>query len=353
MSISLTDLFSRCEACGASDIHLSAGQPPWFRVQGALTGRYPLGVLTAADTDELGLALVAGTMVDGTPDSARAALLASGAVDGAVTSEGGFRYRFNVFRENGATAVAFRRLDEKFLSLAELGLPPQLEKLTMYSDGLVIVSGPTGSGKSTTLASLIDIVNRTRDGHIITIEDPVEYVHESKRCLVQQRQIGRDATSFYSALVEALRQDPDTILVGEIREVETVRTALTAAETGHLVFTTLHSGSCVGAIERLVSVFPADEQPSVRRQLSLVLRGIFAQHLLPSSRAGARRVMCGELLFVTTGIANLIATGRSAQIASAIETGGAHGMQTMEQAVASLLERGLVDPRAASLLMRF
>ena len=348
-------LFAHCEAHTASDIHLCAGLAPRFRIHGVLSPVSDYGIADQALAEACGLALASGTVspTESDPVSfARRLLLANGSVDGAVTSPAGHRYRFNVYRENGSTAVAIRRLDDRFLSLEELGLPPQLADFCGHQDGLIVVTGPTGSGKSTTLATLIEQINLSRDGHIITIEDPVEYVHESHRCLVHQRQIGRDATGFNAALVESLRQDPDVILVGEIRELETIRTAITAAETGHLVFTTLHAGDCVGAVERLVSVFSSGEQDGIRRQLATVLRGVFAQHLLPHAKAGDRRVACGELLVVTSAIANLIATGKSQQIYSAIETGGAQGMQTLDQALARLLSTGKISEVTASAMTR-
>jgi twitching motility protein PilT len=351
----LNALFAHCEAHTASDIHLCVGLEPRFRVQGVLRPVAEYGTARTALIEALGLFLAAGTLPPTENDplnAARRLLLADGSVDGATTSPGGHRYRFNVYRENSSTAIALRRLDDRFLSLEELGIPPQLSDFCSLQDGLIVVTGPTGSGKSTTLATLIEQINLTRDGHIITIEDPVEYVHMSHRSLVHQRQIGRDATGFNAALVESLRQDPDVILVGEIRELETIRTAITAAETGHLVFTTLHAGDCVGAIERLVSVFPSGEQDGIRRQLSLVLRGIFAQHLLPPAKAGERRVACGELLIVTPAIANLIATGKSQQIYSSIETGGAQGMQTLDQGLARLLSAGRINEQTASAMTR-
>lgn len=354
MSDLLDRLFAHCESSLASDIHLSAGEPPRFRIQGVLAPDPAFPVLTADEAEALAIDLVLPTIssADRTREAALRRLFDTGSVDGSLASPAGHRYRFNVYRTNAVCAAALRRLDDRFLSLEELGLPARLEEFTKYPHGLVIVTGPTGSGKSTTLATLIDTINRTRDGHIITIEDPVEYVHSSARCLVHQRQIGRDATGFNAALVESLRQDPDVILVGEVRELETIRTAITAAETGHLVFTTLHAGDCVGAIERLVSVFPAGEQDSVRRQLALVLRGIFAQHLLPPAVPGARRVACGELLFSTPAVANLIATGRSNQIYTAMEIGGASGMQTLEQSIAELLRTHRITASAAAFLAR-
>ena len=247
--------------------------------------------------------------------------------------------------------MALRRLDSEFRSLPELGLPPQIADFCQERDGLVIVTGPTGSGKSTTLATLIDCINTTREGFVVTIEDPIEFEHVSRRSLINQRQVGRDARSFNDALVEAMRQDPDVILVGEIRDTETVRTALRAAETGHLVFTTLHAGDCAGAIERIVSVFPADEQNSVRHQLAMVLRGIVAQHL-PASADGTCRHVVAEVLVNTTGVSNLIATGRTAQIPSAIETGANVGMRSLEESLAELLRAGAIDERTAFLLTR-
>ena len=190
------------------------------------------------------------------------------------------RFRFNVFRRQGHFAVAFRRLEDRFRTLVELGMPESLYQLSGYPDGLVVVSGPTGSGKSTTLATLLDRINQTRQCHIVTIEDPIEYLHAPKQSLINQRQIGSDVGTFNDALVASLRQDPDVILVGEVRDLATIRTAIGPAETGHLVLTTVHASDCVGAIERLISVFPADEQPGMRKQLSLVLRTIVTQHLL-------------------------------------------------------------------------
>ena len=281
----------------------------------------------------------------------RKTLVRDGAIDGAVTAPDGQRYRFNIFRQQGRTSVALRHLSGEFKSLRELGLPPHIADFCQERDGLVIVTGPTGSGKSTTLATLIDCINTTREGFVVTIEDPIEFEHVSRRSLINQRQVGRDARSFNDALVEAMRQDPDVILVGEIRDTETVRTALRAAETGHLVFTTLHAGDCAGAIERIVSVFPADEQNSVRHQLAMVLRGIVAQHL-PASADGTCRHVVAEVLVNTTGVSNLIATGRTAQIPSAIETGANVGMRSLEESLAELLRAGAIDERTAFLLTR-
>lgn len=349
----LAEIFALCEGTKSSDVHLACGEIPRFRMQGQLTPHPAFGRLDDGQVDDIAMSLGLETLPVGCPDGTervRATLMREGSIDGAVTSPGGTRYRFNIYRESGATAVALRRLDGEFRSLEKLGLPPQLANFCECPDGLVVVTGPTGCGKSTTLATLIDMINRTRQGHVITLEDPVEFRHVSNRCLVSQRQIGRDAKSFGEALVEALRQDPDVILVGEMRDLVTVRTALSAAETGHLVFATLHSGDCAGAIERLVSVFPAEEQDGVRRQLALTLRGIFAQHLLPA--VGGGRVAACELMVNTVAVANMIATGRSAHVRAAIETGFSHGMVTLDRSLAGLLERGLIGEAAAMALSR-
>lgn len=351
----LLQLLARCEALGASDIHLAFGEHPRFRVQGVLSADAAFPRMDEPTLLALARELGATNLP---PDAANPAAAVDArfaerkSIDGAVSSAQGVRYRFNVFRENGHTAAAIRKLDSEFLPFEKLGIPARFGDFCDCRDGLVVVTGPTGSGKSTTLATMIDRINRSRDGHIITIEDPVEYVHASGRCLVNQRQIGRDATGFNEALVDSLRQDPDVILVGEIREIETIRTAITAAETGHLVFTTLHAGDCPGAIERLVSVFPADEQDGIRHQLAMVLRGVLAQHLLPPVVAGARRVAACELMVVTPAIANLIATGRSNQIYSAMETGGGVGMLSLDQTLCGLVADGRIAEGAALALSR-
>jgi twitching motility protein PilT len=266
--------------------------------------------------------------------------------------------------------VALRRLEDRFRSLAELGLPDELYRLCDLSDGLIVVAGPTGCGKSTTLATMLDRINQTRPCHMITIEDPIEYLHTTSKALVNQRQVGTDTSGFYEALVASLREDPDVILVGEIRDLNTIRTAIVAAETGHLVFTTVHASDCVGTIERLVSVFPADEQDGIRRQLSLVLRAIIAQHLLvadgstpnghtngwhgPAEAAPPRRsrVVASEILMANPAVANLIATARSNQIYSAMETGAAGGMQTLEHDLARLWVAGKISETTAVAMAR-
>jgi twitching motility protein PilT len=360
MGDELNALLAECVALNASDIHLVSGVPPHFRQHGELRPATGRAALSAEHTTLLARALKAAATtgkMDG--ESLDAALAQRGSMDGAMSSPEGVRFRFNIFRRQSEISIALRRLEDRFRTLAELGMPESLYNLCDLRDGLVVISGPTGAGKSTTLATLLDRINQTRSGHIITIEDPIEYLHAPVRCVVNQRQVGLDAPSFNGALVDAMRQDPDVILVGEIRDLDTIRTGIIAAETGHLVFTTLHAGDCVGAVERLVAVFPSDEQEGIRRQLSLVLRAIVAQHLLvavkPDERHVAESMPCvaaSEILMVTPAVANLIATGKSAQIYSAMETGTSLGMQTLEQDLARLWNAGRITEAAAMALAR-
>jgi len=351
----LVRLLAHCTAVGASDLHLGSGQPPRRRLHGVLEA-----VPGEAEMDEDALRAIALPILG----DEQSALRRNGAQDAAVTADDGTRFRANVFRRAGGTCIALRKLEDRFRPLADLGLPDSLYQLCDLHHGLVLVAGPTGSGKSTTLATLIDRINRTRSCHIITIEDPVEYVHQPRKALVNQRQVGADCPDFQAALVSALRQDPDVVLVGEIREQLTIRTAIAAAETGHLVFATVHAGDCVGAIERMIAVFSAEEQVSVRRQLALVLRAIVAQHLVPSDGAAGilppgpdglrrrRRVVVAEVLRVNPAIANLIAGAKPGQIPSAMELGGADGMQTGEQALARLVAADLLQEATAVTMAR-
>lgn len=347
----LQSLLRVCVEAKGSDLHLSVGEPPFIRRGGLL--------FRLADQPPLSHAEIQGLAGRLTRDIGSADLDRRGAVDGAVNGRAGGRFRFNVFRRQNQLSIAIRRLEDTIRTLDSLGLPTSLYDLADLADGLVIVAGPTGSGKTTTLATLIDHIAQNHAYHIITIEDPVEYLHRSQRSLVQQRQLGLDCPSFYEALIASLRQDPDVILVGEIRDLNTIRTAITAAETGHLVFTTVHAGDSVGAMERITSVFPAEEQSGVRRQLAMVLRTVISQQLMVADgsavaadiRKGenrvARRVMCSEIMHVNTAIANLISVGKTNQIYSTIETGGGTGMQTRDQDLARLLQAGLISARKA------
>lgn len=321
--------------------------PPYLRLHGVLEPQADFPSLTSSQIESITQLLTRS--VNTTP------LVKTGALDGAITSPSGSRFRYNIFQAQNRHSMAIRKLEDRFRSLPELGLNEDLYDLCQLPDGLVLVAGPTGSGKSTTIATLLDRINQTRQSHLVTIEDPIEYIYRPIKSLVNQRQVGTDASSFHEALVAALRQDPDVILVGEIRELPTIRTAITAAETGHLVFSTVHAGDCVGAIERLVSVFPAEEQVGIRRQLSLVLRKVITQHLLVADGHASKttenqrrpRIVTSEVLTVNSAVANLIATGKSSQIYSAMEAGSAYGMQTLEQDLARLWVSGKISEQTA------
>lgn len=290
-----------------------------------------------------------------------------GSFDGAF-SWNDFRFRFNAFQRQGQTCFAVRQLAEKIPNLDDLGVDARLYDVCNLKDGLILVAGPTGSGKSTTIASLIHQINQQRRCHIITVEDPVEFLHPSAKSLVNQRQIGPDVGSFYQALLDAMRQDPDVILVGELRDIDTIRTAITAAETGHLVFATVHAGDTKTSIERLVSAFPATEQDLAQRLIATVLRTIVVQHLLPrQSRPddpeleqvndektidGKARVLASERVHVSAAIANLITSGNLSQLTSIIQTSGEDGMWTLDESLARLLRRGLISEQTARSLAR-
>ena len=349
-------LLDRCLDLGASDLHLASEAHPYFRVQGVLKADESSPRISDSQMESWARELTGQTSGPVVRDN--------GSHDGALTSKRGVRFRLNIYKVGGHTHLALRRLDDHFRPLSELGLPEHLNQLCQQPYGLVVIAGPTGSGKTTTLATLLDHINQTRRCHLITIEDPVEYVHQSNFALVNQRQLGLDTPSFNDALVAAMRQDPDVILVGEIRDLTTIRTAITAAETGHLVFTTVHAGDCVGAIERMVSVFPAGEQDGIRRQLALVLRAVVAQHLVVADGAGGkkrghgdeepkgRRVLAAEILMANQAVANLIATGKSNQIYSAMESGTQQGMQTMEHSLATLYLRGDISEQTVNAIAR-
>lgn len=358
----LETLLDECVQRDASDVHFAPELPIYLRIQGLLEPQTDHPRIAAEQIRAIADHLASL--------SQRAPLQGPGSLDGAVSSSSGTRFRYNIYRRQGKLAIAMRRLEDRFRELAELGLPDSLYRLCDLSDGLVLVAGPTGSGKSTTLATLLNRINQTRRCHLVTIEDPIEYLHNSALALVNQRQVGADTEHFHEAVVAAMRQDPDVILVGEIRDLATIRAAVTAAETGHLVFTTVHASDCVGAIERLIAVFPAEEQAGVRRQVSMVLRAIITQHLLvadgpvatgeraarASVGAGAAarrsRVVTSEILVSTPAVANLIATEKSAQIYSAMESGTAQGMQTLEQDLARLMQAGLLSEASAMAMAR-
>jgi twitching motility protein PilT len=337
----LAHLLELCEQANASDLHLASARIPHVRINGELV---PLDGHPAIPPDQ-----VSG-IADAIMNSGQREKLAHyGAADGACSARSGARFRFNVFSAQGKRSIVLRRLEDRFRTLSELGLPEELSRLSNLPDGLVVFSGSAGSGKSTTLATLIDKINRERKCHIITIEDPVEYIHDPRMAQINQRELYTDVPDFNQALVASLRQDPDVILVGEIRDLKTIRTAITAAETGHLVFTTVHASDCVSTIERLVGVFPADEQDGIRRQLSLVLRAIVNQQLLPTIADDGRksRIAAAEVLVNTSAVANLIIMGKSNLIHTCMQTGKEAGMQTMDQDVARLWTSGRIDEATA------
>jgi len=338
---SVDSLLERAVALGASDLHLTAGTPPVTRVRGDLVLLDDFPVLDAETSRSLLYRVLT------TEQQKR--LEIDRQLDFSYGVPGLARFRVNVYVQRDSLAAAFRIVPHELKTLDELGLPPGLKSFAQLPRGLVVVTGPTGSGKSTTLAALIDEINRTRSDHIITIEDPIEFTHRHKRCIVNQREIGSDATSFGSALRAALRQDPDVILLGEMRDLETISTALTAAETGHLVFGTLHTQSAPGTIDRIVDVFPAAQQDQVRTQIAGALQGVVTQSLVPTAD-GPGRVPALEILMPDDAIRNLIRQAKVEQIYSYMQTGSRTGMQTMEQSLADLTVRQVIT--AADALTR-
>lgn len=323
-----------------SDLHLTAGERPAARVHGEIRELEHPRVTPGQMQD-----MFQGVM---TPRQARV-LEEKRSVDLGYTLPGVARFRVNVFHQRGELAAVLRRLPSLILSVEGLGLPRSVTSFTDLRDGLVLVTGPTGSGKTTTLAALIDMINRRSPLHIITIEDPIEFLHDNVRARVTQRELHSDVTGFAEALRDALREDPDVILVGEMRDLDTIRTAIMAAETGHLVFSTLHSRDAVSSVTRMISVFPYQEQAQVRTQLAGVLRGVVSQRLAPNPAGGARAAAV-EVMKVTPGIANLIRVQKIEQIYSSIETGASEGMQTMELSLVHLFREGKID-RATALHM--
>lgn len=322
----LADFLLEMLEAGASDLHLTAGSPPVVRVDGEVR---PLDhpPLTPAATRDL--------VYDILTDEQRRRLENDWELDFSYSVPGAARFRVNVYFQRGSLGAAFRAVPHEIKSLNELGLPPVVESLTEKPRGLVLVTGPTGSGKSTTLAAMIDRINETRSGHIMSIEDPIEFLHRHKRCIVNQREVASDTRSFAAALRHVLRQDPDVILVGEMRDLETISLAVTAAETGHLVFGTLHTQDAPQTVDRIVDVFPPHQQGQVRAQLANALQGIVTQTLL-KRRDGRGRVVACEVLVATPGVRNLIREGKNHQLYSAMQTGGKFGMQTLDAALASL-----------------
>lgn len=332
----LEELLAQVFERGASDLHLSPGLPPVLRVDGNLIRtEYP--PLSKEDTQRLIFHMLTNEQ--------RRVLEQNWDLDCSYGVSGLGRFRVNVYKDKGSYAAALRTIQTNIPTFEQLQLPPIVKEISERPKGLVLVTGPTGSGKSTTLAAMIDHVNSTKPHHILTIEDPVEFLHSSKRAVIHQRELGQDTRSFENALRAALREDPDVILVGEMRDLDTIRLALTAAETGHLVMGTLHTSSAMQTVDRIVDVFPPEQQQQIRVQLSNSLIAVLSQALLPrlnEVKEKVGRVMALEIMVITPAIANLIREGKTAQIYSSIQTGAQHNMQTMENSLKDLYQRGLV-----------
>ncbi len=329
----LGDYLLDAASMGASDLHITAGLPPMVRVSGKVEPLdYP--TLTTNATRDL--------VYDLLSNGQRQRLENEWELDFSYALPRSARFRVNVYFQRGALGAAFRTIPSEIKSIGDLGLPKTIEDLTEKPRGLVLVTGPTGSGKSTTLAAMIDKINETRHEHIMSVEDPIEFLHEHKQCIVNQREVNQDTKSFAQALKHVLRQDPDVILVGEMRDLETIALAITAAETGHLVFGTLHTQDAPQTIDRVIDVFPPHQQHQIRAQLANALQGIITQTLIPTYDGKSRVVAC-EVLVPTPGVRNLIREGKNHQIYSAMQTGAKFGMQTMDAALVALVRRGLIS----------
>lgn len=332
----ITKLLNFAVKSGASDLHLTAGMPPMIRVDGDMR-RIDLPMMDHKTVHAL--------IYDIMPDKQRKDYEEFLETDFSFEVPDLARFRVNAFIQNRGAAAVFRTIPAEVLPMEKLGMGKIFEQISSFPRGLIVVTGPTGSGKSTTLAAMIDFINNTRYEHILTIEDPIEFVHQSKKCLVNQREVHRDTLGFNEALRSALREDPDIILVGELRDLETIRLALTAAETGHLVFATLHTTSAAKTIDRIVDVFPAAEKAMVRSMLSESLQAVISQALL--KKVGGGRIAAHEIMLGTPAIRNLIREDKVAQMYSAIQTGANVGMRTLDQHLQQLVQSGLVSKEAA------
>lgn len=323
---------------GGSDLHVAAGKNAMVRVDGVLT---PVGA-EVWTSEQIGAEL--RKLV---PSERWAEFEKNLELDFSISTSAGYRFRVNAFKQRGKYGAAFRVIPSKIKTLDDLGMPPVVKQFADFPRGLVLVTGPTGSGKSTTLAALINEINETRSDHIMTVEDPIEFIHESKKSLVNQREVGSDTHSFEAALKHVLRQDPDVILIGEMRDLETISAALTAAETGHLVFGTLHTQDAGQTIDRIIDVFPPHQQSQIRVQLAATLRGVICQNLVPVAVGKGRAAAC-EVMLTTPAIQNLIREGKTFQIKSALQSGKDLGMRTMDQALAELVRSGKVSQEKAA-----
>ncbi|HXB03661.1 MAG TPA: type IV pilus twitching motility protein PilT [Candidatus Angelobacter sp.] len=338
MAATMHDLLTLMIERGASDLHITTGTHPQIRLHGKLTPLSQFEVLSPQDTQRLAYSVL--------NEGQKQKFEEENELDLSFGIQGLARFRCNVYRQRGAVASAIRVIPVKIRGFDELGLPGIVEQLADRPKGLILVTGPTGSGKSTTLAAMVDKINSERAEHIVTIEDPIEFVHHHKKCMVNQREVYSDTQSFKAALKYILRQDPDVVLVGEMRDLETVSAALTIAETGHLTLGTLHTNSCAQTINRIIDVFPTSQQGQVRAQLSLVLEGVLSQQLIPTAD-GRGRAMSLEIMVATPAIRNLIREEKIHQIYSAMQAGQKFGMQTMNQSLAELVQKRRISREEA------
>jgi twitching motility protein PilT len=337
-TLDTAELLRTVVASHGSDLHLRAGHPPAIRVDGRVRSA-PAGALSAEDMEE-----IASTFM---PEERRREFSRVGETDFAYDLRGVGRFRVNVFRQRGTTALVLRLIPDKIPTIQELGMPPVVQRLADQRDGLVLVTGRAGAGKTTTLASMIDHINETRDGHVLTVEDPIEYLHMNKRCVVSQREIGIDTEDFRSALRRLLRQDPDVVLIGEMRDPETVWAAISAAETGHLVLSTLHTVSAIDTIHRILDLFPSQQHAEVRTSLATNLRGIVSTRLLPRAE-GAGRVPATEILVGTGRVFDrIIVPERTAELEEVISGGDFYGMRTFDQSLAELYKERSITRQVA------
>jgi|tagenome__1003787_1003787.scaffolds.fasta_scaffold20907105_2 twitching motility protein PilT len=337
MNFDFADILLEVIQTGASDLHLTVGAPPMVRERGKLRPLdYPM--LTGQDTREIVYSIL--------NNDQRKKLENEWQIDLSYSVPGHARFRVNAYFQRASIGAVLRTIPQDIPKFETLGLPEVLKDFTRKPRGFVLVTGPTGSGKSTTLASMIDMINEERHEHIMTVEDPIEFLHRHKNCVVNQRELGSDASSFGAALKSALRQDPDVILVGEMRDLETMSTAITAAETGHLVFATLHTQDTAQTIDRIVDSFPPAQQHQVRTQLSIAIQGVVTQQLIPTAD-GLSRVCATEVMVPTPAVRNLIREGKTHQLYSALQTGGSHGMQTMDASLVELVRAGKLTQKQA------
>lgn len=336
----IRDVMSEGKRQGASDIHITVGRPPIFRIHGELQLQDQWEVLIPAKSEALAKEIATTQQWN--------EFLESGQIDIAYSMPGVARFRVNIFRQRGSVALSIRIINAEIASIQELGLPEVIQTFAGFKNGLVLVTGPTGSGKSATLAAILDQINKNRSSHIITLEDPIEYLHKHEKSIVNQREVGNDSKDFAGALRGALRQDPDVILVGEMRDFETISTVITAAETGHLVLATLHTKGAPQTIDRIIDVFPPHQQEQVRSQLAEILQAVMCQVLLPRIDVPGR-IVATEIMLANNAVRSLIREGKTHQLYSCIQTSGKLGMQTMASCLQRLYKEGKISAESAGM----